>query len=112
MKCALWVVVAVAVIGFITLLLWNWLVPRLFNGPEITYFEALGLLLLSKILFWGFGGKNHSHCNGHTAAPYWKQRFYEKFSKMSAEDREVFKQKMKEKWCGGEQKVSDRNSAE
>jgi hypothetical protein len=40
---------AVFLIGYITMSLWNWLVPVLFNGPFITFWQALGLLLLSKI---------------------------------------------------------------
>ena len=43
--------------GWVTMLLWNWLVPALFNGPVITFWQTLGLLLLSKILFGGMGGK-------------------------------------------------------
>ena len=86
--------IAIAAVGTVTMLLWNWLVPVLFNGPEINFFQALGLLLLSKILFWGFG-KHH----GHGKSPYWKERFYEKFSSMSQEQRQAFKQKMREKWC-------------
>lgn len=33
------------------LLLWNWLMPELFNIPEITIWEAIGVNLLSTILF-------------------------------------------------------------
>jgi hypothetical protein len=84
---------AVALVGLITMSLWNWLVPDLFHGPEINFWQALGLLILSKILFWSFGKKHHSH-GGHWR-PYWKDRW----TSMSPEDRERFKQKMKEKWC-------------
>lgn len=31
--------------------LWNWLMPVIFNLPEITWTQALGLLLLSGFLF-------------------------------------------------------------
>src|SRR5687768_12146301 len=79
-----------------TMLLWNWLVPILFNGPEIRFLEALGLLLFSKILFGGFGGGRRWAGGG---GPYWKHRYYEKLSCMSPEDRERFKNRMREKWC-------------
>lgn len=108
-KCAVFGLIAVSVIGLVTMVLWNWLVPSLFKGPEINYWQALGLLLLSKILFWGFGGKRHSHHSGHGQAPYWKHRFYEKFSNLPASEREAFKQKMKEKWCRWEEKSADKN---
>jgi len=34
-----------------TMLLWNWLLPHLFNTPSITLYEAIGINLLSGILF-------------------------------------------------------------
>lgn len=84
--------VAIAAVGFITMYLWNWLVPELFHGPELTFWKALGLLALTKILFWSFAKKHHTP-GGHWR-PYWK----DKWNAMSAEDREKFKQKMKDKW--------------
>ncbi|MBI1767472.1 MAG: hypothetical protein HY015_06360 [Bacteroidetes bacterium] len=96
---------AIAVVGFITMSLWNWLVPELFHGPVITFWQALGLLILSKILFWSFGKKHYGH-GGHWR-PYWKERW----NRMSMEDRERFKQKMKEKWCGwGERSSGEKTS--
>lgn len=88
-------IVFLLLLGTITMLLWNWLVPSLFNGPQLNFLQALGLLLLTKILFsaWGRG-----RCrNG--AGPSWKHRYYEKFSSMTAEERERFKSRMREKWC-------------
>jgi hypothetical protein len=47
-----------AVFGFtlVVMLLWNALIPELFKGPELGYWQTLGLLVLSKILFSGIGG--------------------------------------------------------
>jgi|CXWL01.1.fsa_nt_gi hypothetical protein len=51
------VVIGVAAMGLVVMALWNWLIPGLFaGGREIGYAQALGVLLLSKILFGGFGG--------------------------------------------------------
>ena len=41
---------------FVVMWLWNWLVPEVFNGPVLTYWQTLGLLILSKIIFSGIGG--------------------------------------------------------
>ncbi len=103
---------AIFLIGFITMSLWNWLVPVLFNGPSVSFWQAMGLLLLSKILFWGFGGgKGRCNCN---AQPYqegrWKDKFYGKFASMTPEDRAALKQKMKEKWCYREENTSAKDS--
>ena len=93
LKITVMVLLAIAAVGFVTMSLWNWLVPDLFHGPILTFWQALGLLVLSKILFWSFGKKHHNH-GGHWR-PYWKDRW----TAMRPEDRERFKQKMKEKWC-------------
>ena len=99
-KCAAFALVGYLILGFVTQVLWNWLVPTLFNGPVITYWQSLGLLALSKILLWGFHKKHHSN---HKPNPYWNKRFQEKLSTLDPSEREAFKQKMKEKWCRWEQ---------
>lgn len=44
--------IAIALIACIPVkLLWNWLMPELFGLKEITIFQALGICLLSNILF-------------------------------------------------------------
>jgi hypothetical protein len=40
--------------------LWNWLVPELFNGPVLTFWQTAGLFLLSKILLTGIAPGGHS----------------------------------------------------
>ena len=47
---ALFVVLIVAILGFPLMWLWNWLMPGIFNLPEITFWQALGLNALSTIL--------------------------------------------------------------
>lgn len=37
-------------IGAPVMLLWNWLVPDLFNGPEITFWQAVGIAVLGSLL--------------------------------------------------------------
>jgi len=85
------------VVGTATMLLWNWLIPSLFSGPEIRFGEALGLLLLAKILFGGWGPYRWRSGGG----PPWKHRYYEKLASMTPEERERFKSRMQEKWCSG-----------
>lgn len=51
--------------GFIMMWLWNWLMPKLFGLPEIGYWEAWGVLILSHLLFRGFhGGAGHASERG------------------------------------------------
>lgn len=90
------VIIGLLLLGLVVMGLWNWLVPSLFNGPEITFWQALGLFILAKILFGGWGGKGRCRQGSE-----WKHRYYEKLSSMTPEDRERFKERMKEKWCHG-----------
>ncbi|MBL7871575.1 MAG: hypothetical protein JNM78_08190 [Cyclobacteriaceae bacterium] len=97
-------------IVFGTMKLWNWLVPELFNGPILNLWQALGLLVLSKIFLWSFGGKCHCNHGNHGRGP-WKYYWKEKWGSMTSEDREKFKQKMKDKWCYKEESAPTDNSA-
>ena len=56
LKIMLFVLIALAVFSFVVMHLWNWLMPELFGLHLITYWQALGVLILSKILFGGFRG--------------------------------------------------------
>jgi hypothetical protein len=52
----------IAIGGEVVMLLWNWLAPALFGLRQITFWQALGLLALCRILFGGFGlGGGGSH---------------------------------------------------
>ena len=51
--------------GYVLQLLWNWLMPELFELPMITYWQAFGLLILAKI-FFGFGNHNSNGKKDHT----------------------------------------------
>ena len=52
------------IFGLLVKILWNWLMPLIFNLPEISYWQAFGLLILAKLLFGGFGHhKDHPHNN-------------------------------------------------
>lgn len=58
-------VVFTAIGGTVVMLLWNWLAPELFGLRLITFWQAIGLLALCRILFGGFGlgGGSHRHSN-------------------------------------------------
>ena len=56
LKMVLFVLVAVAVVGAAVMLLWNWLMPALFGWPTLDFLQAVGLLVLSKILLGGLRG--------------------------------------------------------
>lgn len=61
----------VALFGLIIMLMWNWLVPEIFGVKPVSYIQALGLLILSKLFFSGFHGKRYSK-HGH---PSWSKHY-------------------------------------
>jgi hypothetical protein len=101
-------VVALLIVGLATQQLWNWLVPALFSGPAITFWQALGLLVLSKIFFWSFGKHHHG---GHWRGGPWRGHAWrEKWNTMTPEEREALRHKMRERWCRRDPDTSTKDS--
>jgi hypothetical protein len=95
LKVIVMVVVAVTGFSFATMHLWNWLMPAVFGLRAITWLQALGLLLLSKILFGGFGR------GGRGGRPGWKRDMKERWEQMSPEERERLRAGLRGRWgCG------------
>jgi len=94
-------VVAIVVFGFLMMALWNALIPDLFHGPVLTFWQAIGLLVLSHILFRGWGHRWHG---GGWRNHRWKHRFEEKLAAMTPEEREKFKEEWRKRcgWYPGE----------
>lgn len=88
LKIILFVLVAAAVLGFVTMELWNSLLPQIFGWNRITYWQALGLIILSRILFGGF----HRH-SGHR--DQWRRRMKSRWEHMTPEEREKFRKGMR-----------------
>jgi hypothetical protein len=72
--------------------LWNWLLPPLFGWRQITFWQALGMLALCRILFGGFGPAGRSGSNV-------RRRMAERWGHMTPEERERLRQGMRER-CG------------
>ncbi len=49
------------VFALLVRLIWNSLMPAIFGLGQITYWQAFGIILLSKLLFGGFGSRQHDH---------------------------------------------------
>ena len=82
--------------GEVVMHLWNWLLPPLFGWRLLTFWQALGLLALCRILFGGLG---HGGPGGHRR--HWRGRC----GGWSPEEREKFRRAMEEGYeVGGAQK--------
>ncbi len=81
----------VALGGEVVRLLWNWLLPQLFGWREISFWQALGILALCRILFGGFG----LHGSGRSS---FRRRMAERWEHMTPEEWERFRQRMQGRW--------------
>jgi hypothetical protein len=79
---------ALVVFGFVVMSLWNWLMPSLFGWRLIDFWQALALLVLSRILFGGFRGRPGGQM-------YWRRRMIERWEQMTPEEREKFREGMR-----------------
>jgi hypothetical protein len=77
-------ILAIAIFGFGVMSLWNWLVPAVFGGKLITFWQALGILVLSRILVGGFS----------------RPRVVHKWEQLTPDEREKFRAAMQKRNCG------------
>ena len=99
-KIAFFVVLFGAAMAYVVMMLWNWLMPAIVGASIITFWQAVGILILAKILFgfgrgsWGYGG----HW-GYKRHYYWKNKMEDRLKNMTPEDREKFREEWRSR-CG------------
>lgn len=99
LKFVLFAAIAVAVLGAVVMLLWNWLMPALFGWNAIGFWQAIGLLVLSKILLGGLRG-------GWGYRSHWRARMMERWAQMTDEERAQFRAGMRRR-CGGAEPTTE-----
>jgi len=85
------VILGIAVFGFVVSQLWNYLMPGLFGLHTITFWQAVGLTILGRILFGGF--------RPGFGGPPWRRRMMERWAQMTPEEREKFREGWRQR-CG------------
>lgn len=88
-----------ALLGWVVMSLWNCVLVAVLGVKVITFWQALGILLLSKILFGGFHKKWSNNGGGR-----WNAEMKEKWQNMTPEEKEKFKQNWRNKcrtWKSG-----------
>lgn len=86
------IAVVIGALGVAVLELWNWLLPPLFGWRMITYWQAVGILVLARILFGDFGGRPWFRSN-------FRRRMQDRWENMTPEERERFRHGMRGR-CG------------
>lgn len=90
---ALFMTVAV----FATMSLWNWLMPLIFHLPALTFWQTLGLVVLSRVLTGGFGRGGRG---GWARGRAWKRQMMQRMEAFSPAEREKFRQQMRSRCAG------------
>ena len=91
LKIAAFVTLGLAVFGFVVMHLWNLLMPLIFGFRVITFWQAVGLMVLGRLLFGGFRPR--------PGGMPWRRKMMERWEKMTPEEREKFREGMRHR-CG------------
>ena len=84
---------AVALLGWVVMSLWNLLIPGLFGLHPLHFWQALGLLILCRLLFGGFH-------RGHGRGFHRRHHMMQRWETMTPEEREKFRQGIRGRFCG------------
>jgi hypothetical protein len=95
LKVAAIAIVALGVFGLVVKSLWNWLMPELFGVRSITYWQALGVWILCRILLGGFHGRHNDR--------RWRGRLIDRWERMSPEERAKFREGLRHRWGAREE---------
>ena len=71
---------------WLVMLLWNALIPELFNGPDLSYWQTAGLFILSKILLSGIGPGGSKRSD--SSRSNWRSKYHDKYRK-GCEEKDV-----------------------
>ncbi|MCI1639725.1 MAG: hypothetical protein LKI42_00415 [Bacteroidales bacterium] len=102
----LFFIIATLVLGLVIMLLWNAIIPGMFGIPEITFWKAIGLFILARILFGGIwkSGMFSSDGNKRRHDSYRDSPLYREWSAMTPEQRNEYMDRKRESfrhWHGG-----------
>ena len=98
---AIFLLIVIAGFGQAVLQLWNLLMPEIFGLHPISFWQAVGLMALSWILFGGLG-----MFRGRPM-PYWRHRIAERLEHMPPEEREKLRQGLRRRCGWGEAPPTD-----
>ncbi len=100
-------IAAFSLFSFIVMSLWNAVLVPVVNVSTVTFWQASGILLLSKILFSGFRGGGSFGRGRHQ----WSQEMKDKWQNMTPDEKEKMKQEWKQRCSGwGRRQYSERDA--
>ncbi len=82
-------VVMLGLLGGLVTWLWNWLMPEIFGLGELNFWQAVGLLVLCRLLVGNIGfGHHHPHRHGHGRCNGGQNKLRERWANMTPEERQ------------------------
>lgn len=89
----LFLLIIAIMLGALVMLLWNWLMPDIFGLPALSFWQAVGLLVLCKVLLGGLGmgghhHGHHHHQHGRCGCNDGQNKLRERWEQMSPEERQ------------------------
>jgi Ca2+/H+ antiporter, TMEM165/GDT1 family len=96
----------VMLFSYIVMRLWNGILPDVLGVRMISFWQAMGILVLSKILFSGFGGFAHKK---EQFKNRFRQRMLNKWENMTPEEKEKFKNEWKNRCRGWGGRFNDKD---
>lgn len=100
-------IIAILLTGFVVMSLWNAILPGIIGVHPISFLQALGILILCRILFGSFGGRRGWR---GMRDQNWKKNMQEKLAAMTPEEREKFKREWRNRCVGRRQYSANDNS--
>ena len=83
--------ILISIGGIVVQILWNWLMPPLFGWRSLTFWQAIGLLALCRILFGRIGGRGFRRSS-------WRRRMEERWDRLTPEEQEKFREALRRRW--------------
>ncbi len=93
-------------VGYLVMFLWNAILPDVTRVQPITYWQAMGILLLSKILFGGFKGCGPKHHNRECRQHRGMHKLKHKWGKLNDQQKE----KIEKKWFGSADDINEESN--
>jgi Ca2+/H+ antiporter, TMEM165/GDT1 family len=90
-------IVGIFVVSGVVMLLWNWIIPGISTLSPLTYWQAMGIFILSRILFGGF--RFHSHRGGYRHVHRFHTKIKDRFMDMNEDEKQQFKNQWKKRCC-------------
>jgi hypothetical protein len=105
--------------GWLVMVLWNWLMPALFGLKTLTYWQAFGIIILSRLIMGGFGchhrpyGKHFRHHHADEWSPGGDRRNWRYYRQYWNErGKKDFEEYLKQSGLNAGQNENSRNSSQ